>query len=334
MNETQSVLKAKTRCQIWFGRADRAWLLAAAMTLCLISPHAHAEQSTMADEIVVTLLGTGTPVLNPKRFGPSILVQAGGLNLVFDAGRGASIRLAQVGVSPANIDALFFTHLHSDHVNGFSDLWMAGYMFNHARGGRQAPLRVYGGAGLAAMAEHISHAFQVDTAVRTEGRGDPPGAASIIAQEIGSDGVVFEEAGVRVTAFRVTHIEQSYGYRVDYGGKSILISGDTSFDQNVIEHGRGVDLLIHEVRMVPPGSNIGSHTPPEEAGIVFAQTNTKMGVYSHILVTGRDTTDPQALAELVARTRETYNGPLTVGSDLLRFVIRDQVEIDRSYVEE
>ncbi len=59
-----------------------------------------------------------------------------------------------------------------------------------------------------------------------------------------------------------------------------------------------------------------------------------MGVYSHILVTGRDTTDPQALAELVARTRETYNGPLTVGSDLLRFVIRDQVEVDRSYVEE
>jgi ribonuclease Z len=296
-------------------------------------PLCAAAQSPTDNEIVVSLLGTGSPALNPARFGPSTLVQAGGLNLVFDAGRGSSIRMGQIGVPPGRINALFITHFHSDHVNGFSDLWMAGYMLNNTSGGRQAPLQVYGGIGTTNMADNMALAFQADTIVRTQGRGAPPGSGSIEAHEIESDGVVFEQAGVRVTAFRVTHIAQSYGYRVDYRGRSVLLSGDTRFDQNLIDHGQGVDLLIHQVRMAPPGAANGNHTSPQEAGRIFLETNTKMGVYSHIILTGFESTDPQALAELEARTRTTYDGPLTLGVDLLRFVIGDRIEIDRSYIE-
>ncbi len=291
-------------------------------------------QSPEDDEIVVTLLGTGSPALNPARFGPSTLVQAGGLNLVFDAGRGSSIRMGQVGVAPGRIDALFITHFHSDHVNGFSDLWMAGYMLNNPSGGRQAPLRVFGGIGMASMAENTARAFEADSTVRTVGRGAPQGSASIIPYEIESDGVVLEEGGVTVTAFRVTHIKQSYGYRVDYRGRSVLLSGDTRFDRNLIMHGQGVDLLIHQVRMAPPGADNGNHTLPEEAGRIFLQTGTKMGVYSHIILPGFESTDPNALAELEARTRTSYDGPLTLGVDLLRFVVGEQIEIDRSYLED
>ncbi len=96
-------------------------LLGLTVILSLTSGYARATDVN-EDTIVVTLLGTGTPRLNPRRFGPSTLVQAAGLNLVFDAGRGSSIRLGQVGVPLGRISALFITHLHSDHVNGFSDL--------------------------------------------------------------------------------------------------------------------------------------------------------------------------------------------------------------------
>ena len=308
----------------------RAHLLVAgvAVVLSLASGHALAADVS-EDTIIVTLLGTGTPQLNPRRFGYSTLVQAGGLNLVFDAGRGSSIRMGQVGASLGRINALFITHFHSDHVNGLPDLWMAGYM---GTGSRQTPLQLYGPTGITNMADNMMATFQTDTAARTQGGNVPAGAEKIEAHEIDSDGVVFDEAGVRVTAFSVTHIDPSYGYRVDYGGKSVLISGDTRFDQNLIEHGEGVDLLVHQVRMRPPGADNGNHTSPEDAGRVFATTGAKMGVYSHINLGGRSSSDPEGLEELVARTRETYDGPLTVGEDLLRFVIAEQVSVDSSYI--
>ena len=305
-------------------------LVGLAVILSLTSGYARAADVNQ-DTIVVTLLGTGTPWLNPRRFGPSTLVQAAGLNLVFDAGRGSSIRLGQVGVPLGRISALFITHLHSDHVNGFSDLWMAGYMGNPS-GSREVPLQVYGPRGIKHLADNVMVAFQADTALRGRGGRIPRDAEKIESHEINSEGVIFDEAGVRVTAFRVTHVDRSYGYRVDYGGKAVLVSGDTSFNQNLIDHGEGVDLLIHEVRMRPPGADYGIHTSPEDAGRVFAATGTRMAVYSHIILAGRDSTDPAELAELVARTRETYSGPLTVGEDLLRFIVGDQVTVDSSYV--
>jgi len=308
-------------------------LLLAALVLVGAPPQIAAAQTPADDNIVVTLLGAGSPALNPARFGPSTLVQAGGVNLVFDAGRGLTIRMAQVGVQPGDIDALFITHFHSDHVNGFSDLWMAGYMLNNPSGGRQAPLHAYGGMGMKNMADNMAEAFSADTIVRTAGRGGPPGAADIISHEIENDGIVFDEGGVKVTAFAVSHIAHSYGYRVDYRGRSVLISGDTKRDPSLVAHGEGVDLLIHQVRMAPLGSDNVNHTFPEEAGEIFRETSTKMGVYSHIILPGFESTDSDALAELERRTRETYDGPLALGVDLLRFVVGDRIEIDRSFVE-
>src|SRR5699024_897887 len=93
-------------------------------------------------EMTVTLLGTGSPVPSAERFGMSTLVQAGGLDLLFDAGRGATIRLNQVGLSAGQVDGLFLTHFHSDHVNGLADLWMSSYI--PALGGREGRFQMYG----------------------------------------------------------------------------------------------------------------------------------------------------------------------------------------------
>ena len=88
------------------------------------------EKPAVSKDIIVTLLGTGGPEPTPTRFGPATLVQAGGLSLLFDAGRGVTVRLYQLGMSSGKgIDAVFLTHYHSDHVSGLPDLWMTGYMF-------------------------------------------------------------------------------------------------------------------------------------------------------------------------------------------------------------
>ncbi len=302
--------------------------LLAALAIGVGGAHAASADN---DNIVVTLLGTGTPALSATRFGPSTLVQAGGLNLVFDAGRGASIRMAQSGISPGQIDGLFITHLHSDHVNGFADLWMAGYR-PHPEA-RTGPLKIYGPSGTKQLGDNVMLAFQADSDLRGRGGRIPANAEKIETSEIVNDGVVFDEAGVTVTAFRVSHVETSFGYRVDYNGRSVLLSGDTSFDQNLIANGQGVDLLIHEVRMRRPGAANGIHTSPEETGTVLSETGAKMGVYSHIMLGPGPRSDEEKIRELEARTRKNYDGPVIVGEDLLRFVVADQVSVDESLLE-
>src|SRR5947208_58412 len=115
--------------------------LVVAHTMC--GSAAAQEKPAVSEDIVVTLLGTGGPEPTPARFGPATLVQAGGLSLLFDAGRGVTVRLYQLGISSGKgIDAVFLTHYHSDHVAGLPDLWMTGYMFGPF-GSRAKPMRLW-----------------------------------------------------------------------------------------------------------------------------------------------------------------------------------------------
>ena len=122
---------------------------------------------THSNEIRVTLLGTGTPFPNAERFGSAILVEVQGKKLLFDCGRGVVVRLEQAGVSPKDIDGLFLTHLHSDHVVGIPDLWLTGWFLR-----RSKPLRVWGPQGTSNMAEHLAQAFAFDIHIR-EAAPDP-----------------------------------------------------------------------------------------------------------------------------------------------------------------
>src|ERR1700730_3174918 len=112
----------------------------------------------------VTLLGTGDPQPTMERFGPSILVQAGGQNLLFDAGRGCLQRLRQIKVSYNKIDALFLTHLHSDHIVGLPDLWLTGWLLST----RAIPLNVFGPKGTNEMIMYLQQAFAFDIKMRIE----------------------------------------------------------------------------------------------------------------------------------------------------------------------
>ena len=312
-----------------------------ATTLALIcSVHGSSvaeDKPGISNEIVVTLLGTGGPEPTAARFGPATLVQAGGLNLLFDAGRGVTVRLYQLGISSGKgIDAVFLTHYHSDHVAGLSDLWMTGYIFGPF-GSRAKPMRLWGPldgttapSGVAKIAKGLVEAFSDDISIRQADEHLPAAAMQIEVHDFQGDRVVFDEAGVKVTAFAVNHgdlIKPSVGYRIDYGTRSVTISGDTKFDENLIKHAMGSDLLIHEVfamsvqlAKLPELKPVADHhTSPEEAGMVFSRVKPKLAVYSHIILL------QTKVPELVSRTQSTYDGPLEVGEDLLRVTIGDVV---------
>lgn len=283
-------------------------------------------------EMRVTLLGTGSPVLSDERMGNSTLIQAGDLDLVVDAGRGTTVRLGQAGVGPGGVDALFLTHFHSDHINGLADVWMSGYI--PAVGARSGPFQLYGPAGTADLGAGMTEAYKQDAVVRIADGEVDPATIGIDTHEFSEDGVIFDENGVQVTMFEVDHdpadaIVPAVGYRVDYNGNSVLISGDTRPSDNLIKHATGVDLLIHEVADFPdPNLPViqavyAHHTNPQQAGEIFTETKPKLAVYSHI-VNGVPPNVPTLPVEtIIERTRETYDGPLVAGEDLMSFTIAD-----------
>jgi ribonuclease Z len=286
-------------------------------------------QSIEEKRFRVTLLGTGAPPPRLDRFGPSTLVEVGGQRFIFDAGRGAKQRLHQLGIPFSDITGMFLTHHHSDHVVGFPDLWLTGWI-GRPWGKRSEPLPVWGPVGTRQMMEHLPLAFHVDIRVRS--KSYPPAGVKLEAQEI-REGVVFDRDGIRVSAFEVDHGGEelpAFGYRIDYQGRAAVLSGDTTFNENLIRHAQGVELLVHEVTAVAGGAaedpkqlkRIGAnHTTPEQAGEVFARTKPKLAVYNHLLLFGSATAD-----DLIPATRRKYDGPLMVGEDLLQIDIGPEIQ--------
>lgn len=293
---------------------------------------------TTAQSIKVTLLGTGGPVPSIERFGPSTLVEAGGQKFLFDCGRGASQRLWQLKTRLGEVNRLFITHLHSDHVVGIPDLWLTGWI-PAAYGRRAEPFRVWGPTGTSDMMEHLQRAFSWDITTRKKENNKADSGILVTATDI-REGVIYEEGGVKITAFTVDHsdfIDSALGYRVDYAGRSVVLSGDTRYSANLVRYAQGADVVIHEVAIASEKSMqtsavvrqvLGFHTSPEDAGRVFEQVKPKLAVYTHvILLTIDPALPPPALNEVARRTATTYKGPLQIGEDLLTIDIGNEVKV-------
>jgi ribonuclease Z len=309
-----------------------------ASLLLLVATQLVATPSFAADELRVTLLGTGDPIPRLDRFGPATLVEAGGQRLLFDAGRGATQRIVQLGIPLRDITGLFLTHFHSDHITDIPDLLMTGWI-PPPFGRRSAPFAVWGPVGTEAMLKHLEQAFEINTKIRIVDELLPPAGVKTIAHEFDRDGVVYELDGVKVSAFAVDHgdvIKPSYGYRIDYKGRSVVISGDTRYDENLIKAAKGADLVIHEVALASPELLASSeqfrrivahHTTPEEAGMVFAKVNPKLAVYTHLVMLSAPNLPEAPLSSLLTRTRTTYQGPLVIGEDLMSFIVDDKISV-------
>lgn len=304
------------------------------LSVALFSPLVSAQA-----DFQVTLLGTGDPIPRVDRFGPATLVEVAGQELLFDVGRGATQRLVQLGIPLSALDGVFITHFHSDHINGLGDLWMTGWIPPWF-GRRSEPFEVWGPVGTKSMLDNLELTYSENTRVRIPDELLPPEGIDTLAHEFDEDGVVYEKDGVVVTAFAVDHgelIKPSYGYRVDYDGRSVVISGDTRYDENLIAAAQGADLVIHEVALVSDELLASSeqmrrivahHTLPEEAGIVFDKIGPKLAVYTHLVMLSNPPEYPEApLSSLLTRTRTNYDGPLVVGEDLMTFIVDSEVTL-------
>ena len=301
------------------------WLTAFAATL-----KAEAETPTLK----ATILGSGYVEPLPDKYGASILVEAGSETLLFDAGRGTTIRLNQIPVGFDVVDKVFLTHLHSDHVVGLPDLYLTGWVL----GRRDTPLQLWGPTGTANMARHLVSAFDFDITIRRDKHTRYAAAGATIDATDFAEGIIYNANGVTVTAFEVDHgpVKPAFGFRVDYAGRSLAISGDTRPSDNLIAYTRDVDVLFHEA-FAPEAYSAAHpdvpylvikaiesvHTMPTQAGEIFAAVDPRLAVFYHI--------DPGEAfaAELRRDAREAYGGELEVGEDLMTISIGKDVTVQR-----
>jgi ribonuclease Z len=277
----------------------------------------------------VTLLGTAGPEYFPDRLGISTLVEANGERLLFDVGRGTNQRLYQSRFNPKDISRIFLTHLHSDHIEGLPDLWMTPWFLL----GRDHGFEIWGPEGTEQMVKGMRLMFGHDLEARVN-RFNPIETLAIETHAVG-DGVIYESNGVTVTAFPVEHADgnPAFGYRVDWNGHKVVLSGDTTLHENVIKHGTGADLIVHNViafsdrlsRTPEMKGVLAKLTTPEQAAEVFKRAKPKLAVYSHIVT--KELQGKQGEEEIIARTRAAgYDGPLLMGVDRMGFEIGDDVK--------
>jgi ribonuclease Z len=314
----------------------RKRLITAAAAALLFGLVSHALAQNTAAQLAtlkVVLLGTGGgPPMDLQRYGPSTLVEAGGEKLLFDCGREATLRMAQYGIRLGEVSKVFVTHLHSDHVIGIPDLFLTPWASEEAR---RVPFEVWGPPGTREMMDHMQKAFAFDIRIRRDVDEKYSKEGITVSSHDIKEGVVFEKNGVKVTAFLVDHrpVKPAFGYRVDYAGHSVALSGDTRFSENLIKFSQGVDVLIHEgedaeADRANPGNRtheqmeniIAHHTSLEQAGVVFSRVKPRLAVYSHVSGTSES---------LVAGTRKTYSGPLEGGEDLMTIEIGEKIEVRR-----
>ena len=296
--------------------------------------------TSTAQVIKVTLLGTGNPQPSVERFGPSTLVEVNGQYFVFDSGRGLSQRLWQKKIPLGQVSRLFLTHLHSDHIVGIPDFWLTGWLPANF-GKRSTPLQIWGPQGTAEMMQFLRKAYTWDIKTRLGEKNKPDSGITVLANDI-KEGIIYDHGGIKVTAFTVDHadfIDAALGYRLDYGGRSVVISGDTRYSENLIKFAKGADLLIHEVAVARPElinkshtarQILSFHTSPEDAGRVFAKVNPRLAVYHHIaLVSTEAGIAAPTISDIIPRTRLFFKGPLEVGDDLMTIEISDKIVVRR-----
>lgn len=215
---------------------------------------AHTWFKQLPDGLDVLLCGAGGPMPDPQRSGPCTVVVAGSHVFVVDAGPGSVGNLMRSGIPVGQVEAVFLTHFHSDHIGDLGELMLQRWI----NGTPHQPLPVYGPTGVTQVVAGFNQAYQLDDGYRTAHHGPaiaPPSGAGGTAHSFkppkaGVGRTVLARNGLTVTAFRVHHgpVHNAVGYRFDYKGRSVVISGDTSPTDNLVHFARGADLLVHEAQ--------------------------------------------------------------------------------------
>jgi ribonuclease Z len=324
--------------------AALAWWQRGPLTLALMTRQVEAMTATadplaaLPDGLHVGLCGAGSPFPDDKRSGPCTVVVAGQRMFMVDAGSGAARNLARMRLNPGQIEALFFTHYHSDHIDGLGELMLQRWIQRTAT----APLPVHGPAGLEPVLQGFMQAYKPDSGWRTGHHGEPVAPPSgfggqALVFDLPTDSgrkVLISEPDLEIVAFTVKHapISPAVGYRIRYKDRSVVLSGDTAKSPAVAREAKGVDLLVHEalspqlMAILEAGfakagrqtlskimhDVLNYHTTPEEAAEIAQGAGVKALVLNHIVPPL-----PSAGLEPVflQRAGQIYSGPLRIGID-------------------
>jgi len=192
----------------------------------------------------ITLLGTGSPLPDPTRAGPSTLVQASGANLLVDCGRGVLMRLAATGVVPSQLSAVLLTHLHSDHITDLSDMVTTRWVTTFA----PSPLQVVGPPRTQEVVDGVLASLAPDVEFRLAHHADLTWEPPVEVREV-TDGPAWSGGDVGVVAGPTEHrpVSHSVAYRVEHAGKAVVVAGDTIPCGGLDDLARGADVLVHTV---------------------------------------------------------------------------------------
>ena len=292
------------------------------------------------DGLTVVLVGTGSPLPDPKRAGPMTVVAAGDRVFIVDAGAGSGRRFGDLALPWGRVEAAFLTHFHSDHIDGLGEV-----MLQHwAAGGADTPLALYGPEGVERIAAGFNEAYAQDAVYRIAHHGAdvvPPSGTGAEAFPFATDGGavrVYERDGLTITAVPVDHspVHPAVAYRFDYMGRSVTVSGDTKKDQALIDLARGTDVLVHEAlndEMVGTiAGQLGTlgakrlekimtdipdyHTSPVQAAEVASEAGAGLLVFTHIVPA-----QPSRILypAFMKGTKEAFDGPILMGEDGMAF---------------
>ena len=234
------------------GYSQRAPIAERLMAMALPARMGMDQVAALEDGLHVTLCGAGGPMPAPKASGPCVAVVAGEQLFLVDSGTNGPRNLQVLGYPVGQLSGVFLTHFHSDHVDGLGEL----ATFRWATGNEVTPLPVYGPEGVEQVVAGFNAAYSQDFVYRHAHHGDsvaPMSAAGMIAKPFttptsGNLTIVYEGGGLVDEALRVDHdpVSPAVGYRFSYGGRTLLISGDTSQSDNIARFAEGIDLLVHE----------------------------------------------------------------------------------------
>ena len=295
------------------------------------------------DGLHAGLCGIGSPLADAKRAGPCIAVVAGKHLYIVDSGDGSTKNINLMGFQAGKIDAVLLTHFHSDHIAGLGELMLQRW----AGGSNELPLDIIGPEGVETVVDGFNKAYSLDTGYRiahhspevmpSSGAGGIARAFTLGPEEDASV-VVVDKDGVKITAFKVNHrpIVPAVGYRFDYKGRSLVISGDTVYSASLREHSKGVDLLFHEalspwmVKLIHEQARFfpfpslqevtevirSYHSSPEDAAKIAGEAGVGRLVLYHIIP---PLPSPLLNPLFLGDAKKYYQGPITMGVDGMLF---------------
>ena len=296
--------------------------------------------ASLTDGLHIGLCGTGSPLPSAERAGACNVVIAGKRVFVVDAGEGGARNIQLMGIAAGRIERVFLTHFHSDHIDGMGPMML----FRWTGSSAKSPLPVHGPVGVGTVIAGFNAAYALDNGYRVAHHGvnivPPEGAGAVaVPFDLTTDSaVIFEDGGVKVTAFKVDHdpVKPSVGYRFDYKGRSVVISGDTAKSPVLIAAAKGADLLVHEAlqpKMVAAMTKgleakglkttaritrdiLDYHASPEEAAETAKAAGVQQLVLSHIVPAVPSSFFYPAF---LGHAAKRFSGPIVVGEDGMLF---------------